>query len=82
MEKVALGLIFAIGAAALMTVLPILAAVGGAIAGWAVGFVFDDTFAYVQAYVGLSALAPWQIGSTLAFVGSFFRSTQTNTKAS
>lgn len=75
-----------VGAAALVglavLITPIVSVLAGALCGWLVGLVFDETFARWRFYFGLDMvdLGSWQIGAMLAFVGAFFRSTFTGTK--
>lgn len=46
----------------------------GALSGWIVGLVFENSiFAVLEAFgVDTTGLALWQIGATLAFIGTFF----------
>lgn len=56
-----------------ITFFPILGAVFGSWAGWAVGIVFDETFEAMLRRFNLAEFSPWQIGATLGFVGGFFK---------
>ena len=51
----------------------------GAAVGWAVGLVFHDTIFDFLSRIGIdvSGLHMWQVGGSLGFIGSFFRSNQT-----
>ena len=44
----------------------------GAIAGWVVGLVFDDTMRLLAQALGIEA-RPYQLGAMLGFLGGFFR---------
>ncbi len=46
----------------------------GAMGGWFVGLVFDDTLYQLTQHLGLGDTPPWQLGAMLGFVGGFFRS--------
>lgn len=50
----------------------------GAFTGWVCGLFFDDTLRDLATRLGVD-WAPWQLGAALGFVGSFFKSSQTNT---
>lgn len=52
----------------------LLGAAGGALAGWIVSFVFDDTFHTFFTQMGLPNIALWQYGAFIGFTGGFFRS--------
>lgn len=75
-------------ALALLLVIPvvfffvILVTLMGAVAGWVVGLFFEQTILSTLARFGVNVggLTMWQLGATLAFVGSFFK-TYSNTKA-
>ena len=71
MKKLLMGLLFFAG---------LLGALGGAFSGWVVGWFFTETITTFMAALGLKGLAMWQIGLCLGFIGSFFRSVQTNSK--
>lgn len=60
----------------------ILVTLMGAVAGWVVGLFFEETILTTLARFGVNVggLAMWQLGATLAFVGSFFK-TYSATKA-
>ena len=44
----------------------------GAVIGWTVGLVYDDTLRALASWAGLDAPA-WQLGAMLGFVSAFFR---------
>jgi hypothetical protein len=46
----------------------------GALAGWVVGLVFDQTLARVAMMLGVPGTPAWQLGAMLGFLGGFFRS--------
>lgn len=48
-----------------------------ALAGWVVGMFFGNTILGILAACGLKGFVMWQIGATLGFVGSFFRTSVT-----
>ena len=50
----------------------------GAVAGWIVGLVFEQTILDTLARFGVNVagLSMWNLGATLAFVGSFFKAYQ------
>ena len=53
----------------------------GAVAGWAVGWLFDETSAKVLAYIGVEGFAMWEIGAALGFVGGFFRGSSSSSSS-
>lgn len=59
----------------------LLTTLGGMLAGWVVGLFFTDMILGVLARTGFDTvgLALWQLGGALGFIGSFFKSIQTNT---
>ena len=59
----------------------LLATLGGMLAGWVVGLFFTDMILSVLDRTGMdtAGLALWQLGGALGFIGSFFKSVQTNT---
>ena len=63
---------------ALLLVLPLLGALGGAFSGWVVGWFFSETILGFLAALGIKGLAMWQIGMSLGFIGGFFKAMQTN----
>ena len=63
---------------ALLLVLPLLGALGGAFSGWVVGWFFSETILGFLAALGIKGLAMWQIGMSLGFIGGFFKAVQTN----
>ena len=77
MDKLFAGTIVLLIAGALILFAVCLGTIIGAIAGWAVGGLFDDTSAKVLTYLGLTDFAMWEIGATLGFVGGFFRNSTT-----
>lgn len=74
-------IVLVVGAAALVAAIlfaaVILGTAFGAAAGWAVGLAFETPFNTLNSLSSLT-LDPWQWGATLGFVGSFFRSSNTN----
>ena len=77
MDKVFVGILGAIGVAGLFFVAAILGTLCGGIAGWAVGMAFPEVIALVKGYMGVT-VTDFQLGAALGFVGSFFRSSNTN----
>lgn len=64
-------------AAALLFVFALLSTFFGAIGGMIVGWVFPYVIETLNHLSGTD-LTGWQVGATLGFFGSFFRSTQMN----
>lgn len=62
----------------IILVAPIIGALLGAFVGLVVGWAFPVTFHTFFSALGLGMLVPWQIGMMLGFVGSFFRTVNTN----
>jgi len=77
MDKVLIVLLGGIGVAALFFIAIILSAVFGGIAGWAVGGVFPYVTDTIRELSGVT-LTNFQLGATLGFVGSFFRSSSSS----
>ncbi|UXO93813.1 hypothetical protein Pan1_98 [Pseudanabaena phage Pan1] len=73
------GALGAIAVVALLFFLVILTTLMGAVAGWAVGLFFEQTILSTLARFGVNVagLTMWQLGATLAFVGSFFKAATT-----
>ena len=65
--------------AALAFIACIISTVMGAAVGWVVGLVFHDTIFDFLRRIGIdvTGMSMWQIGASLGFIGSFFRSNQT-----
>lgn len=61
----------------LVLVGPILGVFFGALAGWCVGLVFEDTVIGTLARFGVdtSGLSMWQLGACLGFVGGYLKTT-------
>lgn len=76
------GVLGAIAVVALLFFLVILTTLMGAVAGWAVGLFFEQTILSTLARFGVNVagLTMWQLGATLAFVGSFFKAHQSVTR--
>jgi hypothetical protein len=70
----------AVAVIALLFVLPLLGALGGAFSGWVVGWFFSETILGFLAALDIKGLAMWQIGMSLGFIGGFFKAVQTNSK--
>ena len=51
----------------------ILGTVFGAMGGWFVGLLFDETLVLVADMFGISGTPAWQLGAILGFVGGFLR---------
>lgn len=81
MSDLVTGALGAIAVVALLFFLVILTTLMGAVAGWAVGLFFEQTILGTLARFGVNVegLQMWQLGATLAFVGSFFKAHQSNT---
>jgi uncharacterized protein involved in cysteine biosynthesis len=65
---------YSFGFFAVLALLALFGFVFGALAGLIVGAAFPATFSAFLGAIGMGALAPWQFGGMLGFVGSFFRS--------
>lgn len=65
---------------ALLFVMPLLGVLLGAFSGWVVGLFFSETILSFLAALGFTGFKMWQIGASLGFVGSFFKSTNLNYK--
>lgn len=57
--------------------LAIIGTLFGAITGWLVGLVFDDSILGTLSALHIYGLTMWQFGAFLGFVGGFFRSVAT-----
>lgn len=68
------GIVLAFVAAAALLVAIFVAPLAGAFAGATVGYFFPETIGRLLDVLGFSGMAPWQLGFSLAFIGSFFRS--------
>lgn len=68
----------AVAAVAFVFFIVILGTLMGAIAGWIIGLFFSNTILSTLARFGVDVvdLRMWQLGATLAFVGSFFKAIQ------
>lgn len=66
-----------IAAAAALFAICLISTVLGAAVGWAVGLLFGDTILTFLSRVGVDTanLRMWQVGASLGFIGSFFKST-------
>lgn len=82
MSEFIAGALGAIAVVALLFFVVVLGTAMGAVAGFIVGLFFEETILGTLARFGVNTagLAMWQLGATLAFVGSFFKATQ-NVKA-
>lgn len=78
MDKIATGALAAIGLVGLVFFAVVLGTLMGAVAGWIVGLFFSNTILGTLSRFGVdvAGLAMWQLGATLAFVGSFFKAIQ------
>lgn len=47
----------------------------GGVAGWIVGFVFEDTILGILAQMGITNVTMFQVGAFLGFVTSFLKET-------
>lgn len=74
MDKLILAGLAAVGVAALIVIVAVLGTVFGAIGGWIVGLMFDETLAKLATAIGLEGTPAWQLGAMLGFVGGFFKS--------
>lgn len=74
-----------VGAVAVVVLLvffgTLLGTIGGIVGGWIVGLFFSDLILSFLGRIGVdvTGLALWQVGGALGFLGSFFKSYQTNT---
>jgi len=80
MDKLLAGLFGIILAAAIFFGMALVLPIVGAFSGWVVGMFFGDTiYAVLNAFgVNTQNVEIWQIGLTLAFIGSFFKAVQTS----
>jgi hypothetical protein len=78
MDKLITGVLGMLGVVFLLFFLVILTTLGGAVAGWIVGLFFEQTILDTLARFGVNVagLSMWNLGATLAFVGSFFKAYQ------
>lgn len=67
------GILTAFLAALALVAAILVAPIAGAFSGAAVGYFFPATIAQLTDALGLAGFAPWQLGFSLAFLGSFFR---------
>lgn len=83
MDKIVTAFLIGFGAIALVLILVPLATLFGGFTGWVVGIFFEDTIRNTLLAIGidLGSVTMFQIGATLGFVGSFFKSTNTNTNS-
>lgn len=78
MDKLLLGLGGVALVALLLFVCVLLSTLGGIASGWIVGLFFSDLILKFFTALGLHGFQMWQIGGCLGFLGSFFRSSNTN----
>lgn len=52
-------------------------AAAGALSGWTVSLIFNQTILEVLAKFGLHGVELWQIGATMGFLGAFLRTNTT-----
>lgn len=78
MDKIIAGALGALALVALVFFIVILGTLMGAVAGWIVGLFFGETILTTLSRFGVDVLGlqMWQLGATLAFVGSFFKAVQ------
>ena len=81
MDKILAGAFTAVAAVALVFFIILLTTLMGALVGWVVGLFFSETILGTLSRFGIDVmgLQMWQLGATLAFVGSFFKAHQHNT---
>lgn len=82
LEKIIEAVFAAFLVIALFVIMPILVAIMGGFGAWACGLLFEDTIRGVLRTIGvnLDAFSMFQIGATLGFIGSYFRTTFSSTK--
>ena len=75
MDKILAGAFGALALIAVVFFIVILSTLMGAVAGWIVGLLFGETILTTLSRFGVNTLSlqMWQLGATLAFVGSFFK---------
>ena len=78
MDKILAGAFGALAVVTLVFFIVVLGTLMGAVAGWIVGLFFGETILSTLSRFGVSTLGlqMWQLGATLAFVGSFFKAYQ------
>lgn len=77
MEKLVASLLVVSVVAAVAVLVTFLSTLAGAFIGWVVGWLFADTILGFFAALGVTGFKMWQVGATLGFVGSFFKSSST-----
>ena len=81
MDKLLIGIIIAAITGAVVFFAAVVSTMFGALAGWAVGWLFDETSYKVLNYIGVQGFEMWEIGAALGFVGSFFRSSSSSSSS-
>lgn len=81
MDKLLIIIIGAAAVAGLLVVAAILGTTFGAIAGWIVGWVFDETMTKMLTTLGIEHIAMWELGAMLGFVGSFVRGSSSSSSS-
>lgn len=80
MNKLLIGIGAAALLAAVIVLFPILGVLIGALSGWVVGWFFEETILGFLAALGVTGFKMWQVGASLGFLGSFFKSVNYNSK--
>ena len=78
MDKLIIGLLGALVVGAFVFFAAVVSTCFGALGGWCVGWLFDETSVKFLTIAGLD-VEMWELGAALGFFGSFFRSHNTNT---
>ncbi len=83
MDKVLAGAFGVVAVVGLVFCIVILGTLMGAVAGWIVGLFFSNTILSTLSRFGVDVmgLQMWQLGATLAFIGSFFKAIQHRSKS-
>jgi hypothetical protein len=81
MEKILTGILMACLLTLLFFFLVLFVTLVGAFAGWVVGLFFSETILGFLAAFGITGFKMWQIGASLAFIGSFFKGINYNDKS-
>ena len=77
MDKLIIGLLGALIVGSFVFLAAVMSTCFGALGGWAVGWLFDETSVKFLTIVGLD-VEMWELGAALGFFGSFFRSHNIN----
>lgn len=80
MDKIGIAAVALVVAPVVFILAALLSTLAGAFIGWVVGWFFGSTLLSFFAALGITGFKMWQIGASLGFIGSFFKSTYTSKK--